>query len=383
MSKLNLLMLNYEFPPIGGGGGNAHLQLLKQFAGNEQLKVDVLTSSPKPGLVTENFAENVTIYKVGINKKDLHYWRKSEVISWLIKARRQYRKMIHQNDYDLVHAFFGFPTAYLCLRTAKKLPYIISLRGSDVPGQNARLKLDYKILAPIFKTIWKKATTLVACSRGLKDRALKFLPTVSIDVIPNGVDLERFAPEQNKQRAGALKLITVGRLSVTKRVELLIDAVEILHKQGLNLHLAVIGGGSGEQSLRQLVKQKNLDDVIEITGRVDPQAMPQLYRQSDIFVSATLQEGMSNAMLEAMASALPLVTTACEGLDELIENNGIIVQKPDARSIAQAIEKLARDENLYNQMSLASRLSAENFTWQNAALNYIQCYQKTLNLMET
>lgn len=375
MSKLNLLMLNYEFPPIGGGGGNAHLQLLKQFAGNEQLKVNVLTSAPKPGLLIENFAENVTIYKVGINKKDLHYWRKTEVISWLIKARRQYRKMIHQNDYDLVHAFFGFPTGWLCLRTAK-IPYIISLRGSDVPGQNARLKLDYKILAPIFKTIWKKATTLVACSQGLKNRALKFLPTVSIDVIPNGVDLEKFTPEQNKLRTGALKLITVGRLSVTKRVELLIDAVEILHKQGLNLHLAVAGGGSGEQSLKQLVKQKNLTDVIEITGRIDPQAMPQLYRQSDIFVSATLQEGMSNAMLEAMASALPIVTTPCEGLDELIKNNGIIVEKPDARSMANAINKLARDENLYNQMSLASRLSAENFTWKFVAEQYLNCYNR-------
>ena len=377
MTKLNLLMLNYEFPPIGGGGGNAHLQLLKQFAGNEQLKVDVLTSAPKPGLVTENFAENVTIYKVGINKKNLHYWRKTEVISWLIKARRQYRKMIHQNDYDLVHAFFGFPTAYLCCKTAKKLPYIISLRGSDVPGQNARLKLDYKILAPLFKTIWKKATALVACSRGLKDRALKFLPTASIDVIPNGVDLEKFTPEQNKSTSNTLKLITVGRLSATKRVELLINAVEILHKQGRNLHLAVIGGGSGEQSLRQVVKQKNLADVIEITGRLDPQAMPQLYRQSDIFVSATLQEGMSNAMLEAAASALPIVTTACEGLDELIKNNGIIVEKPDAQSMAQAIEKLARDENLYNQMSLASRLSAENFTWQNTAKQYLLLYNKT------
>ena len=53
MPKLNLLMLNYEFPPIGGGGGNAHLQLLHEYAGNGQLTIDVLTSAPEPGFYKE------------------------------------------------------------------------------------------------------------------------------------------------------------------------------------------------------------------------------------------------------------------------------------------------------------------------------------------
>ena len=80
---------------------------------------------------------------------------------------------------------------------AKRLPYIISLRGSDVPGANARLKLDYKILGPlVFKPIWQKASALVACSEGLKARALQFLPSAQIEVIPNGVDLERFHPAE-------------------------------------------------------------------------------------------------------------------------------------------------------------------------------------------
>ncbi len=134
---MKILMLNYEFPPIGGGAANAHLCLLKQYADNDDLQVDVLTSAPKPGIVTEKFADNITIYRVGIHKKHLHFWRKIEVIEWLVRAKSHYRRLLRENNYDLVHAFFGFPTGWLCYRTAGKLPYIISLRGSDVPGKHA------------------------------------------------------------------------------------------------------------------------------------------------------------------------------------------------------------------------------------------------------
>ena len=131
-------MLNYEFPPIGGGAGKAHLCILKEFAGNNSLAIDVLTSAPQPGFTVEDFSDNITIYKVGVHKKNLHFWRKIEVIEWLVKAHIHYRNLLRENNYDLVHAFFGFPTGWLCYRTAGKLPYIISLRGSDVPGYNIR-----------------------------------------------------------------------------------------------------------------------------------------------------------------------------------------------------------------------------------------------------
>jgi len=73
VAGLRLLMLNYEFPPIGGGGGQAHLSLLTQYAGREGLCVDVLTSGAEPGFTMETFAQNVRIYKVGIRKKHMHF----------------------------------------------------------------------------------------------------------------------------------------------------------------------------------------------------------------------------------------------------------------------------------------------------------------------
>ena len=379
MAKLNLLMLNYEFPPIGGGAGKAHLSQLKEYAQTDELKIDVLTAAPKPGFTKEQFSDNITIYKVGLHKKNLHFWRKIEVLEWLFKAQHHYRKMLRENNYDLAHAFFGFPTAYLCLRSANKLPYIISLRGSDVPGKHARLKLDYKILAPLFKSIWKKASALVACSQGLKDRALQFMPSAPIDVITNGIDLDMFHPAQNDKAQQELKLLTVGRLSVTKRFEILIDAVEILHKAGRNLHLTIAGGGAMLDGLKQIVSQKNLSNIIDVKGRIESDLMPDLYRQNDIFVSASMQEGMSNAMLEAMASGLPIITTRCEGVDELIADNGIVVEQPRPDAIADEIQKLADDKNGYELMSKAARKKVEQFGWDNIAEQYLRYYKNIAN----
>jgi glycosyltransferase involved in cell wall biosynthesis len=379
VSKIKLLMLNFEFPPIGGGAAHAHLNLLKQYAKRDDLSVDVLTSAAQPGLFTEKFSDNVTIYKVGLHKKDLHFWRKTEVIEWLFKSKFHYRKLLKQNNYDLVHAFFGFPTAYLCYKSSKKLPYIISLRGSDVPGQHTRLKLDYKILGPLlFKPIWRNAVLLVACSEGLKERALSFLPDVSIDVIPNGVDLNRFSPAEDAKSSDVLRLLTVGRLSATKRIDILIEAIRILYNSGLNVHFAIVGGGQLEQKLRQIVSEANLRDIIKFTGRIESEKMPQMYRRHDIFVSASMQEGMSNAMLEAMASGLPIITTRCEGVEELIKGNGFIAKSTRAEELADAVKKLAVDRELYKKMSAAARKQAENFGWDKVAQDYTERYRRIL-----
>ena len=99
---MKILLLNYEFPPIGGGAAKATQCLLKEYSKRKSIEVDVLTSTPGKGLKHEVFADNINIYKVGIRKKNLHYWKKSEVIAWLFKAAKHYRRLIKENDYDVL-----------------------------------------------------------------------------------------------------------------------------------------------------------------------------------------------------------------------------------------------------------------------------------------
>ncbi|MHC4905086.1 MAG: glycosyltransferase family 4 protein [Planctomycetota bacterium] len=371
---MKILMLNYEFPPIGGGGGNAHRHLLTQYAKQDNLHIDVLTSSPQPGHSTESFSENITIYKMGIHKKNLHYWRKTEVLEWLFKANRKLKTMLAENQYDLAHAFFGFPTGWLTYRHRHKLPYIISLRGSDVPGFNVRLKLDYHLLKGLFHKIWQNADAVIANSKGLAELAAKFEPSLDIGVICNGIDTKTFTPPLNRILVDCIKLLTVCRLIARKRIHLLIEAVHHLKQQGIDAELNIVGEGNLLNELQTQAGRLKINDRVNFLGLVGTEEMPSVYQQNHLFLMSSAHEGMSNAMLEAMASGLPILSTACEGTQELITDNGIIVSEPTSENIAEAIMHAAEDRQQYARMSVASRTIAEKFSWSNTANQYLQLY---------
>jgi len=371
-------MLNYEFPPIGGGAGHAHRCLLGEYSRNKNLHVDVLTSGCGPGLVKEDFADNIRIYKVGIHKKNLHYWRKLEVVEWLFKARRLYFRLLGENAYDLSHAFFAFPTGWLCYKTANQLPYILSLRGSDVPGYNVRLGLDYKLMAGLFRRIWSGASLVAANSRGLSELAKQFMPDLDIPVIPNGVDMNGYHPRSSTLPGRPINLLSVGRLISRKRIDWLIEAVGLAVREGLDIRLNIVGDGNLLAELQKKAADMNVSNRVVFMGLVERRQMPEVYRANDIFVMASQHEGMSNAMLEAVASGLPVVTTACEGAQELIGDNGIIVNYPDSRGFAAAIKTITSDTEKYKAMSNAGRRIAEKFSWSAVADRYIQYYERVV-----
>jgi glycosyltransferase involved in cell wall biosynthesis len=376
---MNILMLNYEFPPIGGGAANAHYHILKEYSVFEDLNVDVLTSAPEPGLVFEQFGKNINIIKIGIHKKNLHFWRKLEVIEWLFKSRSYYRQLLEKKSYDVVHTFFGFPTGWLCYKTADMAPYIISLRGSDVPGYNVRLGLDYKILAPLFKRIWSSAALIVANSEGLKELANKFMPSLEISIIPNGVDTKRFHPSEDPSIKKRLKLLTVSRLIKRKRINLLIEALKKLRELNVDAELNIAGEGALMQNLKSLASRLGVTEHVNFLGRIESEQIPQVYRNNDIFVMSSEHEGMCNAMLEAMASGLPIITTPCEGVEELITDNGIVVEQPTAESFATAITELANNSDVHLKMALDASKKAQQFSWRSVADQYIKCYHNVLN----
>lgn len=373
---MKILMTNYEFPPIGGGAGKAHLCLLEEFSGREDLQIDVLTSAPRPGFVVEDFADNIRIYKVGIHKRNLHYWRKVEVLEWLFKASGRHRELVAENDYDLVHAFFGFPTGWLCRRSKGGKPYIISLRGSDVPGFNVRLGLDYRLLSGLFRRIWKGAEAVIANSAGLARLAREFTPDLDINVIGNGVSMERFFPAEGKKVGKPVKVLSVSRLIRRKRLDLLIESVSAAKEMGLEVRLSLVGDGKLKDELKALALSLGVDEQVNFMGRVEAEGMPAVYRQNDVFVMASMHEGMSNAMLEAMASGLPIVTTRCEGVEELIGDNGIVVGQANAEAIAEAIKSVVEDEQRYEKMSAAAVERAGKFTWAKVAEQYLECYRQ-------
>lgn len=376
--RMKVLMVNFEFPPIGGGGGHAHSQLLRHYADNASITVDVLTVGTERGTNYEQFADNIGIHRIGIKKRNLHYWRKTEVIAWLLKARGLYRKLVSSNKYDLVHAFFGFPSGWLCYKNPSDLPYIVSLRGSDVPGYNPRLGLDYILLSGCFRKIWRNAAAVVANSKGLADLATAFTPDVHIDVIPNGVDMRLFAPANNRVLNSPVRLLTVCRLITRKRIDLLIDTIAEVKRQGIDLQLTIAGQGNLLERLRNHADSLGVLEQVIFLGRVPAEQMPQIYRNHDIFVMSSIHEGMSNAMLEALASGLPIITTQCEGVEELVSDNGIVVSRPESPLIAQAVMKLIGQKDIFANMCQAAVARATKYSWPTTAKSYLELYRNTI-----
>ena len=373
---MRILMLNYEFPPIGGGAGQAHLNILRQYAQLDEIQVDVLTCGIGRDIEIEQFSDNIKIVKVGIKKTNLHYWTKPEVISWLWKAGRYHKQLVKSGKYDLAHAFFGFPTGYLPYKTADKLPYLISLRGSDVPGYNVRLGLDYYLLAGLFRKIWSRSSGVVANSQGLADLANKFMPEIEIPVIPNGIDPKRFQPGKPRALGKRIEAITVCRLITRKRIDILINAVKICRDKGIDIRLNIAGHGNLRIDLEALAEHLGIENHVRFLGRVESAEMPDLYKQSDLFVMSSAHEGMSNAMLEAMACGLPIVTTHCEGVDELIHNNGLIATDDSPEAFAQSIFIATEVDEFYQSLKKTAREKALEFSWINTATKYVDLYKK-------
>ena len=369
-TPIKILMLNYEFPPIGGGGGNANLCILNEFAKNNNLEIQLLTSNSKQTYEIQQFSENILIHRVGIHKKDLQKWTKAEVISWLFRSKKYYNKIIKELNPDIIHCFFGFPTGWLCRKS--KQPCIISLRGSDVPGSNPKFALDYKILAPVFKKIWKHANILTTVSHGLQKRANNFMPNLDIKIIANGINTEKFHPTE-QINTKELKLITVGRLSPSKRFDLLLKSISQLKNK--HLKLTIVGGGSEEKYLKTLTAKLNLESIVSFTGRITTENMPQTYNNHNIYISTSSSEGMSNAMLEAMASGLAVISLEVEGTQELLDDNAILLKNDSSpKEIALAIDSLQNQPGKIIQMAKASRKKALQFTWTDTAEKYHQLY---------
>tara|TARA_Y100000034_G_scaffold130601_1_gene189419 strand:- start:1539 stop:2651 length:1113 start_codon:yes stop_codon:yes gene_type:complete len=367
---MRVLILNYEFPPLGGGGANATKYILKEFKKFKDLKIDLVTSSEKNKNEVIKFGENINIYKLNVRKKHVHHWRDIEVLRYMYKGLKLCKKLNKSRRYDLCHAFFTLPCGYIPFKL--KIPYITSIRGSDVPGFNERFKLHYKLIKSLTKKIWKNSKFVISNSEGLKSLALKTKKNQKIEIIYNGVDTGEFTPKIKRNKN--LEIICVARLIQRKGISYLISAISKLKKK--NIRLTIIGSGIEKENLGFQIKKLHLEEKVRLLNEIPHEKLPEYYSNSDLFVLPSLNEGMSNTILEAIASGLPIITTDTGGSTELIKGNGIIVNKKNSEEIKEAILKLYNDKDLIKEMSKKSRKRAEELDWKKVAKNYYNYYKK-------
>jgi len=366
---MRILILCHEFPPIGGGAGNALKYLLNEFK-HFDITFDVITASERNFRIS-TFSSNITVYYLDIGRKSTNK-NPTNFHSFIFAFRSFFfvKKLMTLKSYDLCHAFFGIPsgfTAYLL-----DIPYFISLMGSDVPFHRKELYwMDKLFLKRISGIVWKKAKVVVANSNGLKLKALSNYPHSKMDVITTGVDLNEFSrSNRNIIGTNTLKVISTGRLEAIKGYNYLIDAISDMK----NIELILIGEGNEKTNLRNIAKTSKAK--IKLMGYIPHDQIAMEYGKADVFVLPSLNEGMSNSMLEAMACGLPIISTNTGGTKELINGNGFIVKMRDAVAIKNAILNYIENPDLIRDHGIKSRKIAERFDWKHIAEAYLKIYNE-------
>jgi L-malate glycosyltransferase len=384
MTIMKILFFNYEYPPLGGGAANATDYILKEFSKIPDLEVDLVTSSIDENYSLEKIGGAINIHRlpIGKNKSNLHFQSQKDLLVYAWKAYCFSKKLARESKYDLSHSFFTVPCGFisLVLKLQYKIPYIVSLRGSDVPGYSERFSFLYIFLKPLVRFIWKKSYSVVSNSQGLKDLALKTNSRQKIDIIHNGIDTETFKPGK-KNPVSENKIIIIpgaSRLTPRKGIDYLIKAFGKLSAKYPNLILKIIGDGNEKENLEKMVKELNLEEKVIFAGLVPHEKVLAYYQEADIFVLPSLNEGMSNSMLEALSVGLPLVATDTGGTNEIIaENkNGYIVKMKDSQDIADKLEKLIINPELRKKMGEFSHEKAQSLSWRNVAMDYHSLYEK-------
>lgn len=377
-------MINYEFPPIGGGTGNACYYMLKEFSQYADLEIDLVTFSPDNTNRVEQFADNIQIHYVRCGKKQaLHSWKSKELLAWLISTYRYLKAHLRNQRYDLIHCWSGWPAGMLGYKFRNYAPYIVALRGSDVPGHTPRTALlDALVLRRLSRRIWQHAAAVTSVSRTLAALASK---TASCDfqIINNGIDTKEFFPARSQDVSKPLRLLYVGRLNPHKGVDDLVSAINLV-KADVNqpladvLNLTIVGSGSMENEIRQSVAASGLDDVVTFKGILPHDQLAEIYREHDLLVFPCHSDAMANVILEAIASGLAILTTPTGGA-ELLDGNGQIIAVQDAVDLKQKMLKLTEETDVVKKMKQRSVKLATTMGWEVCCREYQSLY-KTIAL---
>jgi len=259
---------------------------------------------------------------------------------------------------DLIHfEWNSAAVSYGFLAELLQCPFIVSCRGSQV--QIAPHNPHRRTFVDGMVATFKRAAAVHCVSDAIKQEAIKLgLDPAKAWVIRPAVDPNFFFPAPAERRADStLHIVTTGALIWRKGYEYALLAVRRLVEQGVPVHFEIIGDGPERQRVLYTLDDLHLHGHVHLLGRLSPEAVRDRLQRADVFLLASLSEGIANAALEAMACGLPVVTTDCGGMREAVTDGveGFVVPVRDPAAMAEALQKLASDADLRAAMGARAR----------------------------
>lgn len=372
---MRILMLDNEFPPLGGGMGTVNHALLKCYA-QTPVEIDLITAALGGREEIEQFADNIRIIKLPVWNKNIHHSTARELLLFAIQALPRSFKYHRVRPYDFCLAWSTLPAGAvaLALKRLASLPYAVWVSGPDIPGFEQRYRYLYPVLTPIIRSIWQDATHVIAKCAGEVEMIKGVSNGINVDLIPNGVDLHVFQPSETIRIDGSLHIVCVARLIERKGQHHLIDAVKKLTDAGVDVLLSLVGTGDSQKDYERQVCRLNIHNRVRFIGYVPREEINRYYNEADVFALPSYNEGMSLAVLEAMAAGLPVVVTRTGGTTELVDDgvNGFVFDWADVEALTNHLRVIAGDRVLARRMGAASRIRAGDFAWEAIANRFLK-----------
>ena len=369
--NLTILYPILHYPPVIGG--------LEQWSQNiaerqpEDLRIIVVTGrvNGAPNFERKN---NVTIFRTSLfSLQDLSH----SSILYIASAVPfiVFRSFLLARTVDVFHCH-GFVSALMGC-------FISMLTRRPFIGTEQSIIWNNSISKLASRVIYRRARLCIASSRTVYEGFRK-LGVKNIEIIPNGVDLEKFTQKdkctickmsdvQHKEPV----ILSVGRLEKVKGHKYLIEAFSILKKEVRNARLILVGDGSERGNLEGQAEKLGVIDSVQFIGAIGHDDIPHYYHKADVFLMPSLSEGFGITVIEAMASGIPIVTTNVGSLAELVEDKktGLFALPASASSLAQTMRFVLDNPKAADLLIKEGVKKASGYSWNNIAARVSSMYK--------
>jgi len=362
-TPLAILIISPQFRPILGGYERAAERLSAALA-SAGLHVTVITERRDQAWPALEISDGYEVRRLPCLYRR-HCHAMTSLLSFAIFLLR------HGRTFDIWHVHqYGWHGA-LTIALGKLLhrPVVLKLTSSAQMG--IEQALGGGLTGRILGFTHRRAKVFLAVSEEICSEAVRFgISRQDVHLIPNGVDGQQFYPAAAEERAAARRVLGlrcerivlyVGRLSAEKNILGLLDAWEAVDtKWRKEAMLVLVGDGPQWDAVLARAHMPNVAGSVHLAGRrTDVETW---YRAADVTVIASHLEGLSNTMIEAMASGLPVISTRVSGSSVLVESPaaGLVVEVGDSQKLAAAIESLLQDAPMRSQFGCNARLKFES-----------------------
>jgi glycosyltransferase involved in cell wall biosynthesis len=298
--------------------------------------------------------------------------------------------LLHGRRFDVWHAHqYGIRTA-LAVAVGKLFGRPVILKLTSTGGQGLAAHIAREHLAGLVRALHRRLAAVVATTRETHEEACRFgIPPSRVHLFGNAIDVEAFHPRSVEERARLRKtlsidaagvVIYVGRFAAVKNPLALMHAWERAASELPGWRLLFLGEGPLDTELRTTAEKLGLADSITVVGRRSD--IPDWLGASDIYALSSVCEGLSNSLIEAMATGLPSVCTHVSGVDELVREPGagIVVPQDDIAAFADALVRLGRDPDARARMGEVGRKVVEGrFACDVIARLHVDLYMSLVN----